>query len=78
MIIELTTEDEFQYFKWRNGYIIIQDPSRTFIHRSHCQDVKISNFRENKSNYGSYFTTEDLDYGIRKFQAERCSNCCTN
>jgi hypothetical protein len=78
MILELTTEDEFQYFKWRDGYIIIQGPTRTFIHRSHCHDVRISSFREKSSSHGSFFTTEDLDYGMHKFRAEKCSNCCPN
>jgi hypothetical protein len=78
MILQLTTEEEFQYFKWRDGYIIIQDPTRTFIHRSYCLDVELSSFRQNLSNHGSYFTTEDLDYAIQKFQAEKCINCCSN
>lgn len=75
MILKLTTEDEFKYFKWRDSYIIIQDGARTTIHQSHCEDVKLSGFRDN--SYENYFSTEDLVGGIETFQAEKCGNCCS-
>ncbi|RXI96283.1 hypothetical protein DS745_21360 [Anaerobacillus alkaliphilus] len=75
-MIELTTEDEFQYHKWRTSYIIIKDPIRTLLHKSHCNDVNISKFRgRNPNNKEKYFFTVDIDVGNEGLQAEKCYNC---
>ncbi|QOY35357.1 hypothetical protein AWH56_022125 [Anaerobacillus isosaccharinicus] len=75
-MIEVTTEDEFQYHKWRTSYIIVKDSIRTLVHKSNCNDVNLAKFRERESNSDKkYFFTLDLDLENGGLQAEKCYNC---